>query len=167
MVRTVKVLDSLIMLVAEQALDAVLVLEVQVPQDGVALHNFIQNVEVQGKLVDALNLLDELAANRTAHPEVMVEYLKALRAEGVPAVDEDARNSLANIELLATIVAIVEAARPVIPLYYDLRLLVVLPSLLFRLLSPSHIFERPVNGLLDFHAATTRLRLESIWSLGR
>ena len=96
-----------------------------------------------------------------------MEHLQALRAEGVPAVDEDARNSLPHVELVAAIVAIVEAAGAVIALYYDLRLLRVLPSLLLRLLSLSHIFERPMNGLLDFHAAAARPGLEPIWSLGR
>jgi len=47
MVRAVKVLDSLIMLVAQETVDALLVFEVNISQDTISLYNFIQNVEVQ------------------------------------------------------------------------------------------------------------------------
>lgn len=166
-VRAVEMLDSLVVLVAEQALDAVLVLKVQVAKDWVTLDDLVEDVEVQGKLVDALDLLDELSTDRAAHSEVVVQHLEALCTKGVATVDEDARNSLAHVELVTTIVAIVQAPSSIISLYNDLWPLLVLSSLLFSLLSFSSLFERPMYGLLDFHTAPTGPGLESIWSLGR
>ena len=40
-------LHPLVMLVAEQALDAVLIFEIQISQDAVPLNNLVQNIEVQ------------------------------------------------------------------------------------------------------------------------
>ena len=160
-------LHSLVVLVAEQAFDAVLVLEVEVSEDGVSLNDLVQDVEVQREFVHALNLLDKLPANRAANSEVMVEHLEALGTERVPAVDKDARNSLAHVELLSAIVAVIKASRPIITLYYDLGLLLVLRSLQLSLGAPSHLLERPVDRFLYFHTASTRLGLKPIRSLGR
>lgn len=49
-----------------------------------------------------------------------MEHLEALCAERVAAVDENARNSLANIELLPAVAAKVKSTRVVITLYHNL-----------------------------------------------
>lgn len=69
----VKVLHALVVPLAHQAIHAFLVLEVDVPQYRVPLNQFIKDVEVQGKLVHCLDLLDQFATNWTTYPVVVVE----------------------------------------------------------------------------------------------
>ena len=115
-VTTVEVLHALVMLLAEEAVDTLLVLEVDVAQDGVPLYDLVQDVEVERQLVDRLDLLDELPANGASHAEIMVQILEAVGAEGVPTVDEDARDLLSDGELVAAEVTKVQPSRQVVSL---------------------------------------------------
>ena len=71
-------LDSLIMPITKKTVYTILVLEVQIPKDRVTFNDLIQDIEVQGKFVYALNLLDKLPTNGTTYSEVMVEHLQTL-----------------------------------------------------------------------------------------
>jgi len=101
-------LDPLVVLIAQQAVDTLLLLEVYISQNAVSLHDLIENIEIQGQLVHALDLFDQLTADRASHPEVMVQDRKALGAESVAAVNQDPGNALADIKLFCAIVAKVE-----------------------------------------------------------
>ena len=105
MVRAVEVLDALIVFLAEQAVDAFLVFEVDIAQNRVTLDDLVQDVEVQRKLVDGLDLLNQLLADGAPDAEVMVQVCQTLRAEGVSAMDENARYLLADVEFVAAKVA--------------------------------------------------------------
>ena len=59
MVRAVKVLDALIVFLAEQTIDAFLVFKVDIAQNRVTLDDLIQDVEVERKLVDRFDLLNQ------------------------------------------------------------------------------------------------------------
>lgn len=48
MVGAVEVLDPLIMLVAQKAIDAILIFEVDIPQDIISFHDFVQDIKVEG-----------------------------------------------------------------------------------------------------------------------
>lgn len=120
MVRTVKVLNALVVFLTEQTVDAFLVLEVDVAQNRITLDNFIQDVEVQRKLVDGLDLLHQLMADGAPDTEVVVQASQTLRAEGVSAMDENARYLLADVEFVAAKVAEVKATGGVVSLN-DLR----------------------------------------------
>ena len=93
------------MLVAQQTVDALLVLKIDVSQDTVSFHDFVEDVKIQGQFIYALDLLHEFAANGTPHPKVVVESGKTLGTEGMPAVDEYARYLLTHIEFVAAEVA--------------------------------------------------------------
>ena len=71
-VRTIEVLHSLVMLIAEQALNALFVLEINVSEHMVSLDDLVQNIEIERQLVYTLNLLDELSANRAPDSVIMV-----------------------------------------------------------------------------------------------
>jgi hypothetical protein len=47
MVGTIKVLDPLIMLIAKEAVNALLFLKIDVSENAVSLYDFIQNIEIQ------------------------------------------------------------------------------------------------------------------------
>ena len=56
-IRAIEMLHSLVMLVTQQTLYAVLVFKIDVAKDVVSFHYLIQDIEVQGELVHALHLL--------------------------------------------------------------------------------------------------------------
>lgn len=115
-VGAVKVLHALVVLVAQQAVDALLVFEVDVPQNAVPLNNFIEDVEIQRQFVHAFDLLHQLATYRAPNSEVVVQPVQALSAKGVPAVNQDARDFLAHVELFCAVVAEVETTALVVGL---------------------------------------------------
>jgi len=67
-------LHPLVMLVAQQTLYTVLIFKIDISQDVISFHNFIEDIEVQWELIDTLYLLYKLPANWAAHSEVMVEH---------------------------------------------------------------------------------------------
>jgi len=115
-VGTVEVLDALVMLVAKQAVDALLVLKVDVSQDTVPLHDLVEDIEVKGQFVNAFDLLDQLAADGAPDSKVVVQLREALCAKGVAAVDHYPGDSFTHVELFCTIVAEVESAHLVVGL---------------------------------------------------
>ena len=125
-------LHPLIVLVAEEAFNAVFIFEIQISEDAVPLDDLIEDIEVQRQLINALHLLNKLSANRASHPEIMVENLEALCAKSVATVNKDAWNSFANVEVLSAVIAEVKPTSPIVALYNNCRLLLLLHS--FRLL---------------------------------
>lgn len=112
-------LHALFMTFTEQALDAVLVFEVEVAQPEVSFDYLIKNVKVERQSIGGLDTLNQLSADGTsdAHlSRLLVHHGEALSAERVTAVNEDTRYLVANVEVLATKVAEVEASRLVITL---------------------------------------------------
>ena len=112
----IEVLDALIVLVAQETLYAVLVLEVQISQDGISLHDLIQDIEVQRQFIYTLHPFHQLPAYGTSHPKAVMQRLKALRAKSMTAMYQDPGNSLPNIKIVSTIIAEVEPSRSVIAL---------------------------------------------------
>ena len=86
MIWAIEMLNTLVVFLTEQALDAVLIFEIQVSQDTISLNNFVKYVEIQWQLVHALNLLDQLAANGAPDPKVVVQHLETLSAKRVSAM---------------------------------------------------------------------------------
>ena len=116
MIRAVKVLHPLVVLFAEEALDAVLVLEIQISKYAVPLHYLVQDIEIERQFIDTLDLLDEFPADRAPHPEVMMQYLQTLGAKSVPAVNQNAWNALADVERLAAVVAVIKSPGSIVSL---------------------------------------------------
>ena len=160
MVWTVEVLDPLVMLVAEQAVHALLVFEVDVSQDTISLYNLIQDVEVQRNLVYAFQLLDKLAADGTPHPKVMVQYWQALGAECMTAVNKNSWYPFANVELFSAIVAEVQTTIFVISLD---QIWILLTSLFFfgLMLFVQTLLLQGIDGVFF----TTSFIWEATWSL--
>ena len=101
---------------AQQAVNALLVFEVNVPQNTIAFDNFVQDIEIQRQFVDAFDLLHQFATDGAPDAVVMVELLEALGAEGMAAVNEYPGNSFSHVELISAIVAKVEASDLVVGL---------------------------------------------------
>ena len=114
MIRAVEVLDALWVNFAELVGEAIFILILKVEarrrQNRVLFHNFVQNVDVQRQALCAFEVLDKLAADRASDAVLMVQLLNAVRAEGVPAVDQDARDALSNIVLETAELANIQAA---------------------------------------------------------
>ena len=98
-------LHPLIVLFAEEALDAVFVFEVKVAENRITFHNFIQDIKVQRQFIYTFYLLHQLSTDRTPYPPIVSEYLQAFSTECMSAVDQYARNTLSNVEVLITEVA--------------------------------------------------------------
>jgi len=107
-IRAVEVLDSLGVLLAQLLGEGVLVLvspgapgllevKVGLRENRVLLDDLIEDVDVEGEALRTLELLDKLAADGTSHTVVMVQVLNARGAQGVPAVHQDARDTLSHV----------------------------------------------------------------------
>ena len=116
MIRTIEVLHALIVPLTEQALDTLFIFKVDVAQDRISLYYLVQYIEVKWQLVDGLDLLDQLEADGTSASEILVQASQTFSAESMAAMHEYARNLLAHIELVAAIIAKVEATRLIISL---------------------------------------------------
>jgi phosphoglycerol transferase MdoB-like AlkP superfamily enzyme len=106
-VRAVKVLNALFVFLTKQAVDALFIFKVDVSQDTVSLHDFVQNVEVQRQLVHTFHLLHQFATNRASYAVVVVKLTQTLCTKSMTTVNQDPRNLFANIEFAPTIVAVV------------------------------------------------------------
>ena len=115
-VRAVEVLHSLVVFLAEEAIDAFFVLEIDISQDRISFDDFVKNVEVQRQLVHGFNILNQLTADGAPDPEIVVQVTEALSAESVTAVDKDTRYLFAYGELITAIVAKVETTSLVVAL---------------------------------------------------
>lgn len=120
-IRTIEVLHALIVPLAEQALDTLFIFEVDVAQDRISLYDLVQYIEVQWQLVDGLDLLHQLVADGTSNSRIRVQHAQAFRAKSMAAMHEYARDLLAHIELVAAIIAKVEATRLIISLNHVLH----------------------------------------------
>ena len=105
-VGAIKVLDALWMSLTQFFRQAVLVfilkIEARARKDRILLHDFVKNVDVKGQSLSAFKLLNQLAADWASDTILVVKMLNAARAESVTTVDQDARNSFANVVLQAT-----------------------------------------------------------------
>ena len=119
-IRAVEVLDSLRVLLAQLLGEGVLVLvspgapslfevEVGLRENRVLLDDLIEDVDVEGEALRTLELLDEFAADGTSHPVVMVQVLNARGAQGVPAVHQDAGDTLSHVVAQSAELADVQA----------------------------------------------------------
>ena len=79
-------------------------------------------------------MLNKLGADRAPDPIAVVQRAQALGAEGVPAMDQNTRDLVANIELVTAKVTIIQPASGVISLYLQLALAVVFSFLVSSLL---------------------------------
>jgi hypothetical protein len=76
-------LHSLIVHYAEQALKAFFTFEVDFSKSRISLNYFVKDIEVERKLVNGLNLLHQLTANRATDSKILVKLREALCAESV------------------------------------------------------------------------------------
>eukprot|EP00354_Favella_ehrenbergii_P000882 CAMPEP_0170464500 /NCGR_PEP_ID=MMETSP0123-20130129/9204_1 /TAXON_ID=182087 /ORGANISM="Favella ehrenbergii, Strain Fehren 1" /LENGTH=247 /DNA_ID=CAMNT_0010730179 /DNA_START=573 /DNA_END=1314 /DNA_ORIENTATION=- len=120
-VRAVEVLDALGVLLAELLGEALLVFVLEVKagarEDRVLLDDLVEDVDVERQTLCTLELLDELAADGAPHAVLMVQLLNAVRAEGVAAVDQDARDALAHVVLESAELTDVQPARLIIQIH--------------------------------------------------
>lgn len=115
-VGAVEVLDSLVMLVTEETVDAFFIFEVDVSQNAVSFYDFVKDIEVQRQPINAFNLLHQFAANGTSHSEVVMQACQALSAKRVAAVNQYPGNALSNVEFFSAIVAKIKTSGLVISL---------------------------------------------------
>lgn len=120
-VRAVEVLDTLGVLLAELLGQALLVLVLKVKararEHGILLDNLVENVNVEGQSLRALQLLDQLAADGAPDTVLMVQLLDAIGAQSVPAVDQDARDALPHIVLERAKLANIEPAGLIVEIH--------------------------------------------------
>ena len=107
-IRAVEVLDALGVLLAQLLSEGVLVLlsagatgllkvEVGLRENRVLLYDLIEDVDVKGEALRTLQLLHQLAADGAPHTVVVVQVLDTGGAQGVPAVHQDAGNTLSHV----------------------------------------------------------------------
>ena len=86
-VATVKVLDTLTVVVAQLLFESLFILviefEVGLSQNGVFFYNFVEDVNVQRETLCTFELLNELAADWTSHSVLVVELLDAVGAKSM------------------------------------------------------------------------------------
>jgi len=120
-VGAVEVLHSLRVLLAKLLAETLVILifkaEGCLGKDGVFLHNFVQDVDVEGQTLCTFELLDQLAADGAAHAVLVVQLLNAVGAQGVAAVHQYARNALAHVVLEGAKLADVETTRLVVEVH--------------------------------------------------
>ena len=145
-VRAVEVLHPLVVSLAYQTVNAILILEIYISKNRISLHKLIQNVEIKRQLVNWLHLFDQFAANRAAYPTVMMEHIKALSAKSVSAMNKDSWYFLTHVEAVSAIVAEVKTASFIVCLNNELMIFVnfILPLL-------QSLFQRFLPFLAKWH----------------
>ena len=117
-VGAVKMFDALRMNLAQLLREALLIFVLKVEasacQNRILLHNFVKDIDVEGQTLSTLQILDQLATDRAPHTIFVMQLRDAVRAEGVPTVDQDARNTLANVVLEPAELADVKTTRLVV-----------------------------------------------------
>ena len=117
-VRAVEMLDTLWVLLAKLFGKTLLILIFEVKagagKDWILLHDFVQDVDIEGKSLGALQLLDQLAADGASNTVLVVKLLNAVRAQSMAAVDQYARDALTDVVLESTELANVETTRLVV-----------------------------------------------------
>lgn len=121
MVGAIEVLDTFGMLLAKLFRQAILILILEVKagagKDWVFLHNFVQDVDVEGQTLGTLQLLDQFTADGASDAVFVVQLLNTAGAESVPTVDQYARDALAHVILEGAELAYVQAARLVVQVH--------------------------------------------------
>ena len=120
----VEVLDSLVVLLAEIGLDFCLVifvvlvnlirkalLKVGRGKQGVFSYHFVQDVEVEGQLVNRLDAFEQFAAKRAPDSLFPEEVSQAGGAEGVAAAHDYPGDPFAHVELQTAEVAQIQPTR--------------------------------------------------------
>ena len=134
----VEVLHSFIMnlahLVRERLFVFIFEVEVDFRKNGVLGDDLIENVNVQWKSLCTLKLFDQLSADWASDTILVVQLLDATRAQSVPTVDKDARDSLSNVVLETTKCAYVQTTRLIVQIdQLTSTLAIHLPLLYLRL----------------------------------
>ena len=120
-VRAVEMLDTLWVLLAKLFGKTLLILIFEVKagagKDWILLHDFVQDVDVEGESLGALQLLDQLAADGASDTVLVVKLLNAVRAQSMAAVDQYARDAFTDVVLESTELANVETTRLVVKVH--------------------------------------------------
>ena len=120
-VRAVEVADALLVLLTQFLLQCVFIfifeIKVRLLQDGILLHNFEKNVDVQRQTLRTFQLLHKFAAHGASHPILVVQLSDAGGAERVPAMNQYTRDALADVVLQSAVGADIEPARLVIQVH--------------------------------------------------
>ena len=82
-------------------------IKVCLAKNRVLLNDFVEDVDVERQSLCALQLLNELAADGTAHTVLVMQLRYAVCAERVPTMHQDARDTLAHVVLEPTELAYV------------------------------------------------------------
>eukprot|EP00354_Favella_ehrenbergii_P000891 CAMPEP_0170465598 /NCGR_PEP_ID=MMETSP0123-20130129/9887_1 /TAXON_ID=182087 /ORGANISM="Favella ehrenbergii, Strain Fehren 1" /LENGTH=151 /DNA_ID=CAMNT_0010731545 /DNA_START=1843 /DNA_END=2298 /DNA_ORIENTATION=+ len=84
-------------------------LEIDTREEGVLRDDLVEDVEVEGELVDGLDVLEKFAAHGAPDAPIAQKVAQTRGAEGMSAAYNDARNALAHIEFEPAEVAQVQA----------------------------------------------------------
>ena len=123
MIRAIEVLHSLVMVVTEQAINALFVIKVDIAQNGVSLNNLVEYVEIERQLINTFYLFDEFPANGTSNSEIMVKLCQTFSTERVPTMNKNSGYLLAHVKLITTKVTEIEASTLIVCIY---RVLIVI-----------------------------------------
>ena len=110
MIRTIEMLNPLIVLFTQKTIDTVFIFEIEVTQLGVPFHYFVQNVEVERKLVYTFDLLNQFSTDGAPYSMVVMKRIEAFSAKSVAAMDQDSWYTLSYIEFVSAVVAKVKAS---------------------------------------------------------
>lgn len=116
MIRTIKMLHSLIMLFTEKAFNTIVIIKIDISQYTITFDNFIQDIEIQRELIDTLNLFYKFSADWTSNSIVSMKGCETFSAESVAAMNENPWNFLSYIEFFTAKITVVEASSFVISL---------------------------------------------------
>lgn len=120
-VRAVEMLDTLWVLLAKLFRKTLLILIFEVKagagKDWILFHDFVQDVDVEGESLGALQLLDQLATDGASDTVFVVKLLNAVRAQSMAAVDQYAGDALTDIVLESTELTNVETTRLVVKVH--------------------------------------------------
>ena len=101
MIRAIKVLDSILMSLAELLRHLLFILivkiEITVGKLCVLLNYLVQDIDIQGESFGTIQLFDKLSANWAAHTILMVQFRDTVGAQGVSAMHKNSRNALSHI----------------------------------------------------------------------
>lgn len=122
MIGTVKMFDSLLVIIANLLLKSIFVVLVQVKvglrQDRILFYNFIQNVDIQWQPLCTFQLFDQLSADGASDSVLMMQLLDAISAQSMAAMNKYSGDPFSNIILESTKLADVKSSRLIVQVHY-------------------------------------------------
>ena len=152
--------------ITQEAFNDVIIFKIYIFQNVITFNYFIQDIEVQGQLVDAFDLLNQFSTYWASYSILnlfilssMVKDIQTFSTKSMPAMNQYTWNFFTYVEIFSAKVAVVEPSSFIV----CLQKIFWLFSIFSHLFQPSIFFSFRLQTYMFFHNHTS---FKSVLSLG-